>query len=386
MALAHDLCPMLNAGVKLEKLPLTPQEGFVLSRVTGLSPVSRIIAETGLPAGDVEAALEKLAKLGAVSFQKIEAATPRSKAAVSAAPRGEVKATGVPDIAIILERVGLMYRSLGKLDHYKLLGVPRTADDDQLKSAYAALSREIHPDRFFKMELGTKRDQLDTVFARVSEAYDVLRDPVRRQAYDKSLLPPSARHTAAAPPPGQHAPGHKPSITAGADRMLQLGEQELRAGNYASALQNFKVAAALAPGDQAITARFAFVEGMQSLIASLEKINADPNSTSTLLGDKGIAGLITRIKKDKEQFPVDERILTAAVNFLLHFDHDAKTARELAEKLVRRAPRAPFYILLGRVCERESNPQEALRNYEKALSLDAGNGEAKDAIRNLKRR
>jgi molecular chaperone DnaJ len=63
-------------------------------------------------------------------------------------------------------------------DYYELLGVPRTASDADIKSAFRTLARELHPD------VSTEPDA-DVRFRDVAEAYEVLSDPERRATYDR---------------------------------------------------------------------------------------------------------------------------------------------------------------------------------------------------------
>ncbi len=63
-------------------------------------------------------------------------------------------------------------------DYYKVLGVSRDASDDAIKRAYRKLARKYHPD----VNTGADAAQM---FQTVSEAYDVLRDPEKRAAYDQ---------------------------------------------------------------------------------------------------------------------------------------------------------------------------------------------------------
>lgn len=64
-------------------------------------------------------------------------------------------------------------------DYYEILGVARDADADAVKKAYRRLALEHHPDR----NNGSK--DAEERFKEATEAYEVLRDPERRSAYDR---------------------------------------------------------------------------------------------------------------------------------------------------------------------------------------------------------
>jgi molecular chaperone DnaJ len=64
-------------------------------------------------------------------------------------------------------------------DYYELLGVARGADDKAIKAAYRKLAMDCHPDRH-----GGCTDK-EAHFKAISEAYDVLKDPQKRAAYDR---------------------------------------------------------------------------------------------------------------------------------------------------------------------------------------------------------
>jgi curved DNA-binding protein len=63
-------------------------------------------------------------------------------------------------------------------DYYKTLGVDRAAGDDEIKRAYRKLARKYHPD------VSTETDA-DDKFKEANEAYEVLKDPEKRAAYDR---------------------------------------------------------------------------------------------------------------------------------------------------------------------------------------------------------
>jgi curved DNA-binding protein CbpA len=63
------------------------------------------------------------------------------------------------------------------LDYYAILEVSSTATTTEIKRSYRRLARKLHPD--------LNQDALDTHIKRLNAAYEVLRDPLKRAAYDE---------------------------------------------------------------------------------------------------------------------------------------------------------------------------------------------------------
>jgi molecular chaperone DnaJ len=64
-------------------------------------------------------------------------------------------------------------------DAYEVLGVPRDADEGQVKKAFRKLARELHPD------VNAHDPQAEEKFKEAAEAYEILSDAERRQVYDR---------------------------------------------------------------------------------------------------------------------------------------------------------------------------------------------------------
>jgi molecular chaperone DnaJ len=65
-----------------------------------------------------------------------------------------------------------------KRDYYEVLGVARTASDDEIKKAFRRLAKQYHPD-------ANKEQGAESRFIEINEAYEVLSDPQKRAAYDR---------------------------------------------------------------------------------------------------------------------------------------------------------------------------------------------------------
>ena len=69
---------------------------------------------------------------------------------------------------------------MAKRDYYEVLGVSKSASADEIKKSYRRLAMKHHPDRNKDGDSGS-----ETKFKEAKEAYEVLKDPEKRAAYDQ---------------------------------------------------------------------------------------------------------------------------------------------------------------------------------------------------------
>ncbi|MBN1389305.1 MAG: right-handed parallel beta-helix repeat-containing protein [Candidatus Thermoplasmatota archaeon] len=81
-----------------------------------------------------------------------------------------------------------IYDYSGSPDYYSVLGVERAASSAEIKKVYRSLAYLYHPDKLQASGVDMSAEEIHAMMRELNEAKDTLLDPVRRQAYDISLL------------------------------------------------------------------------------------------------------------------------------------------------------------------------------------------------------
>ena len=168
------------------------------------------------------------------------------------------------DIAPARERFVLAVRSrasqLDEQDYFALLGLPRGADQHQLRAAYDKLSLRFHPDRHPYLRGHDGEADLNALYKRIGEAYRVLSDPEKRPVYDKQLAGGTLRYDETqrekVGPKSIEDLSDNPMIK----KFLKLAHTAHATGNRAAAIQNLKFAQSMERDNADIAAKIAEIE------------------------------------------------------------------------------------------------------------------------------
>lgn len=174
---------------------LLPVEAFVLSRVQGETSLSELTALSGVPEADAYRAIYALTLGGVLrcvgwpaplSLPAVTVTTKKPKAS----PKEPAKVTRPPSRVAVEQEDDDPQELFSRLDrardHYDVLDVGRGAGNSELKEAYHSLARRYHPDRFHRGD-NALRARVDSAFARIAQAYEILSNLSSRAAYDARL-------------------------------------------------------------------------------------------------------------------------------------------------------------------------------------------------------
>jgi tetratricopeptide (TPR) repeat protein len=267
-----------DAMGRIRGLPLTSRQGFVLSRLHDGQSVDELVQGSGLPEEQVVRALLALVFLEVLHLApeaapqprgevpRAETARPAPRPAPPAGPRprpapvapprpaegnGPAAVESLPaDLKSELDDLSIL---AGSGNHYDLLGVNYHAETDEIKKRYVELTKRFHPDHFSRFNDPELQSRVDALFARITEAAETLKDPVRRADYndkhelDKAALKPQGT-PAAAEPEKKHVKTHAyEDPTHIAKQHYTHGKEAFNAKKFYDATEHFRQAVRMVP-------------------------------------------------------------------------------------------------------------------------------------------
>jgi DnaJ-class molecular chaperone len=140
-------------------------------------------------------------------------------------------------------------RIVGELDYFQLLHLDRSCSPRDIKRAYHATSRVFHPDANRHQDADL-RTAVSHIAKRVTEAYQVLRDPRRRRAYEEMLTSGSGvriQLAEAANQGGKKASAERRGRTAQGRQYYNLAMSDAKRQDWAAAARNMQTALTFEP-------------------------------------------------------------------------------------------------------------------------------------------
>lgn len=179
--------PRLRAGIDLTRAGLSFEEGLLISRVDGRTSVRDLAILVGKPLEETRRLIDRFLEVGILVEGTDPQAHPPSE---DTGPYHDfafpADALAEPVDLSVEQKKRILYthHHLDKWSLYQLLGVRWRDDKNALKRAYFERSKEWHPDRFPRANLGSYRVRIEAIFKAVREAHEVLKDPERKKSYD----------------------------------------------------------------------------------------------------------------------------------------------------------------------------------------------------------
>ncbi len=136
--------------------------------------------------------------------------------------------------SVLRERLAAKVAAMRKLDYFEILGLPTTANREDVKRSYFALAKEYHPDKHFGSSSAEVRQLAQQIYDLISTAHDTLADPVERERYVKELASGVKREI-----------GDEVGKILAAEGKFQRGEELMRQREYGAAWRHFADAIAL---------------------------------------------------------------------------------------------------------------------------------------------
>ena len=127
-------------------------------------------------------------------------------------------------------------------DHFQLLDVSPDADGDTIQAAFHTMAAGLHPDRHRNTLNGEQHERLIMAYARIAEAYRVLRNPEHRENYLRGVARAQSESDVSAEP-GLQDPEHALALLSPkAQQLYRRAMAAVRTGDMHSATLNLKMA------------------------------------------------------------------------------------------------------------------------------------------------
>ncbi len=415
----------LAADCDATQLSLTAAEGYLLSRIDGTTPWRLLREMGGIPVDQADSCVSRWVEEGLLDVVGEACASPSTPATESiAAEPDPVDAAEAPsesypilpidesllddhlDIDLAVQRRILEFEASLGLPYHELLGVPKGSEPKIVKRAYFKLSKEFHPDRYFRKQIGDHTARLERIFKKVLEAHEMLSDPdlcgVENQRHPAGQPDVVRSSIFSADPVADQDPAKPKQLTklerlrqrmpfkidhagiaarrAQAQQIFRAAEVSQKAGRLSEAEANIRIAISFDP------ARAEFKEALGSI--RLEAAGARATKLLESASDRMSDGELREALKLLEDVliyrPHDPRLNDRAARVCMQLGK-LESAQGHVETLIERTPDvAAYHTLMGQIHRERNDLQAATVAFETALKLDDENLDARRALASVR--
>ena len=310
-----------------------------------------------------------------------------------------------------IERIKKMHTLISNRDFYALLSVNQNSSADEIKKSYYAISRQWHPDRFFRKETGDYAPMLEQIFIGINQAFKTLSNIEEKTLFDKQYVktvdsssePTTggstsfARHRRSRTHARKKASERKKSTSKKSEILnkvkqgiesqkrkarsfFELGKKQLASEKPMEAAASLHVAYKLEPDNEAYQAlykkarKIAREEKAKAIFAQAENAENYQNYHDAI-----------RLYRQAIEYNISDARAYARLAYLIEkLAPDVRETIRLMRLAVQKAPENPEYrCILAEIYAREGMERNARREFNEALSLQKGYTRAKEGLKGL---
>jgi len=147
----------------------------------------------------------------------------------------------------VLAYLDRILSALDKLDHFEILDLAHDADSQSIQNAFHSMAGRLHPDRHRNSLAPDQYEQLIVAYARIAEAYRVLRQSELRTAYLRKLGRERKTDSPLGPVSEEASSAALALLSIKAQQQYRRSVAAMRTGDSASAVLNLRMALAKHP-------------------------------------------------------------------------------------------------------------------------------------------
>lgn len=310
-----------------------------------------------------------------------------------------------------IERIQKMHDMVSNRDFYRLLNIGKNASNDEIKKSYYAISRNWHPDRFFRKETGQYATMLEMIFIGINQAFKTLSNIEEKTLFDKQYIStnkvsettqktsPSAfaRHKRSRNRVRKKASDRKKSagkkqeilqkVKEGIEgkkqkamSFFELGKKQMSADKPMEAAASLHVACKLEPENEAYKTLYKKARKIarelkaKTIFAQAENAENYQNYHDAI-----------RLYREAIEYNISDARAYARLAYLIEkLDPDIRESIRLMRLAVQKDLENPEYrCILAEIYAREGMERNARREFNEALSLQKGYPRAKEGLKRL---